>query len=723
MKSIICGCVALGLLLGCGYPPFAHGQEGKFPQQQLTPAEVRQHEAAVLNALDLSRPELAQVAAAWKRKDAAKAERDLAAYFRNRTSVHWGPATDSTEPVTLTPREKQVADDAVAGRLAGGGNPYTHLFPKGEMDWHYNATYHTPGMAPDDEWQWQMNRMSFWGDLADAYRATHDERYAQAFVSEMGSWVAQCPVPDHAANNPDSAWRTIEAGIRMGGSWPDAFFAFRRSRAMSDADLIVFVDAFLDHARYLRNYHTHLNWFTMEMSGLYAAGALFPEFKDAAEWRSYASNALAEEAHKQILSDGAQAELSTGYQNVALGNILKIAEIARWTGRTGELPAGYSEPLQKGYEWQMNIMTPTWNTPRLNDSGGANLPALFSKMAVVNFPGNPEFKWVASGGAEGTQPDYTSIFLNRSGLAVMRSGWTHTDNYLLFRLGPLGMGHMHQDKLGIIVYPYGRDLIFDSGGGSYEHSKWRQWAVSTYSHNCMIVDGLAQNRQTTSPDPWHDPDLVSQGPIDGHWQSNSVFDFASGMYDEGYGPKSLRPASQQRDVLYLKPDMYVIADRVRPNDIFTHSYQDRWQLLTTHTHLDRATHALETTDAGEANVAIVPLLTSGLKVRAVSAQEFPEILGWNIRVYDNPRRVPATTLLHTLDSPGPRILLTLIVPLKPGEANPVATVTPGEDGRSATVTYTDGRKFLISASGDRGITVKETLADGKPGRTAEGGAD
>jgi len=239
----------------------------------------------------------------------------------------------------------------------------------------------------------------------------------------------------------------------------------------------------------------------------------------------------------------------------------------------------------------------------------------------------------------------------------------------------------------------------------------------------MIVDGMAQNRATSSPDPWHDPDLVSQGPIDGHWQSNSVFDFASGEYNEGYGPQRLRPASQQRDVLFLKPDMYVIADRMRPNDVNSHSYQARWQLLTTHTHLDPATHVLETTDAGEANVAIVPLLSNGLKVRAVSAQEFPEILGWNIRVYDNPRRVPATTLLHTETGAGPRILLTLIIPLKPGQANPVAKVTPAEDGRSATVTCTDGRKFFISAPGDRGITVKETLADGRPGRTAEGGAD
>ena len=363
-------------------------------------------------------------------------------------------------------------------------------------------------------------------------------------------------------------------------------------------------------------------------------------------------------------------------------------------------------------------MTPDRTTPKLNDSHGAELPSLFTRMAVVNFPMRSDFKWVASDGAQGTQPKFTSIYLNRSGLAVMRSGWARNDNYLLYRLGPLGMGHMHQDKLGLIVYPYGRELIFDSGGGSYEHSKWRQWAISTYSHNCVIVDGLAQNRPTTSTDVWHDPDLVAQGPIDAHWQTSSVFDFASGDYSEGYGPQRLTPATQQRDVLYLKPDLYIVADRMRPNDTASHTYQVRWQLLTTNTRVDPSTHVLETTDAGLPNIAVVPLLSKGVEVTAVSAQEAPEILGWNIRVYEMPRRVPATTLLHTIAAPGPQLLLTLIVPLRPGQPNPVAGVTPGDDNHSATVTYTDGRKFLVSASGSRGIAVTETLVDGSAGRSA-----
>ena len=96
------------------------------------------------------------------------------------------------------------------------------------------------------------------------------------------------------------------------------------------------------------------------------------------------------------------------------------------------------------------------------------------------------------------------------------------------------------------------------------------------------------------------------------------------------------------------------------------------------------------------------LIGNGLEVRAASAQENPEILGWDIRRYEDRERVPATTLLHTQTGAGPRLLLTLFVPLKPGQTNPVAHVEPAQDGISATVTFRDGRKFQISAPGEQG---------------------
>ncbi|MDR3792276.1 MAG: heparinase II/III family protein [Terracidiphilus sp.] len=714
MKRIALVLMVLGMGVASAQLPNANAP------QTLSEEQVQSREAKVFDTLDLTRPELAAVAAAWTKHDAVGAERALAQYLRARETVRWGEEPKTGDRGLRVEHDKTLADWAVEGKLQGGQTPYFYTFPEKKIDWHYNATKYMKGVALDNEWQWQINRMAVWGALGRTYAATHDERYAEVFDREMISWIAQCPVADHVDNVPGSAWRTIEAGIRMGGSWPSAFFAFRRAASVSDRDLVLFVSGFLDHANYLRHNSTRLNFLTMEMSGLYSAGTVFPEFKNATEWRAFAAEKLAAEARTQFLPDGAQDELSTEYQNVALGNILKIPQVARWNGRLAELPKGYTEPLEKGYEFQLKIMTPDRFNPKYNNGLPQYLPSIF-QLAVENFPGREDFKWVATDGKQGKAPEYTSVYLNRAGDAAMRSDWSHEANYLGIRVGPIGMAHQHQDKLGTVIWAWGRPVVFNTGGGSYEVSKWRVWATSSYGSNCVIVDGLGQNRRTTSPDAWHDPDLVSQGPVEAHWQSNKAFDFVSGVYDEGYGPEREEPASQQRDVLFVKPDLFVVADRLHSKDGKKHSYQARWQLLTTKTAIDRATETLTTTDEGQANLAIVPLIADGVEVRAVSAQETPEILGWNVRKDMDPQTVPATTLLHTVKGAGDKLLLTLFVPLKPGQANPVKAVKAGADGRTATVTMNDGRTLKIAAVGERGITVEETPAGGKAGRNAKGG--
>jgi hypothetical protein len=297
----------------------------------------------------------------------------------------------------------------------------------------------------------------------------------------------------------------------------------------------------------------------------------------------------------------------------------------------------------------------------------------------------------------------------------MRSDWSAEANYLLFRVGPLGMNHQHQDSLGLNVWAYGREMIFNGGGGAYENSKWRQWAISAFAHNTVVVDDMAQTRPTSQNDPFHDPNMVSQGPIDAHWQTNAVFDFASGTYTQGYGPSHKPIASQTRDVLFLKPNIYVVADRLRPNDSLSHRYQARWQVKTTSSRIEPATQSMITEDRGLANIAIVPLLVDSLRVDSVSGQEKPEILGWDFRKDEVPPLVPETTLLHTVTGSGPRLILTLLLPLRPGEANPVTRVEPGKDGISATASFLDGRRLRITCEGPAGISARETFPDGRVG--------
>jgi hypothetical protein len=235
------------------------------------------------------------------------------------------------------------------------------------------------------------------------------------------------------------------------------------------------------------------------------------------------------------------------------------------------------------------------------------------------------------------------------------------------------------------------------------------------------VDDMAQTRTMSQDDPFHDPNMVSQGPIDAHWQTNAVFDFASGVYAEGYGPSHQKIATQRRDVLFLKPDIYVVADRVNPNDSLPHQFQARWQILTTHSRKDPSTQSLITEDPGLPNISVVPMLVDHLRVESVSGQEQPEILGWNVRKDTVPPLVPATTLLQTLAGSGPHVILTMFVPLRAGEVNPVKRVEPGADGVSATAIFADGRRILIACPGSLGIWVQETLPNGKVGRSVKSG--
>lgn len=692
----------------------------------------------VFDALDLSRPELSAVAVALANLDYQAASAAWASHLRTRAGLVWDPASEASRGY-----DARVAAAAVKGEVRGGYEAPVHAFPDGEIDWFFNAT-RVEGRAANPEWQWQLNRMMFWPDMAGAYAATGDEQYARAFVRQLRSWLKQCPAPSAMKNQGPSAWRTIEAGIRVGDMWPRAMKHFLKSPSFGDDDILAFTRSVLEHARYLREFQSSGNWVLIEMQGLAAAGCFFPEFKQAPEWRAFAFERLAREASRQFLPDGAHYELSPGYHEyVGLVSFLLARDVARWTGFEPEIPASYDSGLAKAFEWSMLMSAPGGWRPLYNDSSPGRINAVMSRASRI-FPDRDDIRWFATHGAEGRPPALTSAFLDWSGFAVMRAGWTDADNYLLFRLGPLGGGHWHQDNLDVIVWPYGRELLFKGNGGSYENSKWRAWAVSSLSANTVSVDGKAQARRKESGDPFSDPAQVSQRPIDAAWRSTPVYDYATGVYDHDYAALTLygengvlpgkfaawnqdfgfkdrgRIATHRRSVLFLKPALYLVVDVLTPLDERSHVYQARWNLKTTETRVGDDAFSVTTTDADKPNLAIVPLVREGLKAEVVSGVETPEILGWEVR---RGSRSPATTVLHTQAGAGVRKFITLLIPLRRGETNPVTAVRASDAG-PFLVTMADGSALSVSADEHGGIEVSETLPDATPGRAAsvEGGA-
>ena len=653
-------------------------------------------------ALNLDLPELAAVREAAGAEDWPRATARLAAYYRARTSVPW--RFDPHRVDRSVGYSKDGAERTVAGRIRV---IYAeHEFPNGEIDWFYNPTLVREDLAPNHEWQWQLGRMGYWGNLGRAYWGTGDERYAQTFVRHLRSWARHCLRPDGSGNGAGSAWRTIECGIRMAYSWPDAWHRFLLSPSFTDADVALFLKIAYEHALHLAAHRTTGNWLTMEMNGLYTLGAIFPEFRDAGAWRRLAADLLYDELASQFLPDGAQIELTTGYHQVALGNVLGIPETARLVGRMEELPADYVARAERAYDFNLKMMTPERDLPHTNDAWHVNVAGSLAG-AFRLFPQRLDFQWVATDGKEGTMPGFASVLLPYAGFAVMRSGWERDASYLLFDGGLLGYGHVHQDKLQVVVHAYGREVLYDGGGGNYESSKWRRYSVDTFSHNTVLVDGLPQRRGTR--DRWAG---VAKAPLPIAWQSGEIFDYAAASYDEPYGRGDNRPAAHRREVLFLKPDLFLVVDRLTPNDDKEHRYEARWHLKSTDVRAGSTPGSFASADQERPNLAVVPLRPEGLTATAVSAQEEPELLGW--LVHKSSKHIPTTTVRHIAEGAGTKLLVTLLVPLRPAAECPVRSLRT--DGDAAVVEMGD-RQLRVRVAPE-GLDVREMAADGRTLRLA-----
>lgn len=248
-------------------------------EELLTPAKLQD----IFSALDYDNPAfaeaLAPVRAAVQSNDNQAAVKALAQYLRTRNEelgiTTWrikpepAPVSDAAE----IRYNAKVADAAAQGRVVGGLVELEAEFPDNVIDWRHNETRARADKGEsvpyNPEWQWQLNRMGFWHDMARAYRATGDEKYAQAWVKQFRSFVEQCPPPPSGVRDSThgSSWRTIETGLRMIGTWPHSFHSYLYSPSVSDEDLLLYLHATLEHARHIMITNGTGNWLTMEMNG------------------------------------------------------------------------------------------------------------------------------------------------------------------------------------------------------------------------------------------------------------------------------------------------------------------------------------------------------------------------------------------------------------------------------------------------------------------------
>ena len=524
-----------------------------------------------------------------------------------------------------------VANRAVQGRVSVVGIPWS--FPSNRIDWLFNPTNAKGPFNP--EWTWQLNRMSFWPELARAYTVTGDEKYARAFARQFEDWLSQTGgvPPEKGYNTVGSPWRTIEEGLRLMNSWPAAWRAFSASPSFPTHLRERFVESMRAQAKHLMAHKTRANWLLMEMNGVHSFATLFPDFPESSSLRRDSARAFAEAARAQLLPDGLHYELSPDYHLVFYGCAAQLYRRARESGTLGDLPADFAELLVRGAEGPLAMMTPAFVQPRFNDCYTIASERVLASAAEF-FPQRKDFLWGATDGRMGVPPAgaTASRFLPWAGFAVMRSGWNTDAAYLAFDVGPLGVGHWHQDKLSFTLWKGGEELVFDDGGGQYERSPERVYALSGYDHNTLLVDGLAQNRSNPRQ---------SDKPINAKWISTPERDFARGVYGQGFGPEKKHLALHDRQIEFLKPDRFLVTDCVKSADGKAHDYELLFHLDTTNTVVSADGRTLRARYGRKWDLEIV--VEKGGVMSAVCGQRVPRLSGWFIG-RDNLRNHPATTV-------------------------------------------------------------------------------
>lgn len=640
-------------------------------------------------SLDLKVSALSAVKQAVEQEDWWRARKELAAHMRSRRKPIW--FFNWRERTTL--ENQDMEDDLVKKADKIVHNSLTscqvlHEFGL-QIDWELNPIDYK-------EWTWQLSRHPFWVILGQVYWNTGDERYSAAFVRQMRHWIEHVLVPKgedgnswkfsaNMGNDQTNCWRTIECGIRMGQTWPSAFFYFLSSPSFTDDALCLMLKSMVEQVRHLIQWPRKGNWSTMEANGIYHVGVLFPEFKEAVEWRQLAMDRLYRELDEQVYPDGAQIELSSGYHQVSLKNFVKAYNLGQLNEQ--EMPKDYLSKLERMYNYNLYMVMPNFQLPALNDGDQIKIKP-YMEEGFRFFPHRTDFQWAATTGKEGIKPETFSCAFPYAGHFVMRTGWERDDMYLFFDGGPFGFGHQHEDKLNIVACSNGRVQIVDPGNYPYNSSPWREYVISTRAHNTVMVDGMEQGRKGESPESY----LVSE-PLPHTWVSEPYFDYASASYNNGYGPARDRTVTHTRSILFVKPDFWIVADFLNPSNNLPHTYEAMFHLDSKETKVVGNGRGIETRNDVGGDFGIYTLANEEIEIKVVSGQMEPDVQGWIPR--GGPYECqPIPTAIFSTEGSGTIVMAYVLCP-KPEGTFPLVSYMEHIPSLSENLSSVAGRIMLL----------------------------
>ncbi|MCE0499105.1 MAG: heparinase II/III family protein [Methylacidiphilales bacterium] len=659
------------------------------PLKPLYPGVPALGEADFFSALNPNYPGLGEVIAAAKAGDYEKAKQAYLA-FRRRSDAPRYFISAADKPAAPTESDDSAGDIAADNEFSVFDMISKQYAPNGRVRYPDPINWISNPVPKSDpaynaEFQISVNRHGIWGALGSAYWKTGNEKYAQAWARQFMSWIEQCPQPmaldEFAKKVPQIIpWRTLDTAIRLGESWPGAYAHFEFSPVMTPDVNFDYARSFLQQGRWLSaGLENHPerdgNWVVAEASGLFTMATLFPEFTESDHLRQVAFGRLDTELQHSVYPDGAEIELTNHYHEGTRRSFALALRLAKLNNQP--VDPDFMARLKTMYDFEAAMIDQHGGVPMLNDGLPENWVKPLTEGTAL-WPDDAQMKFAATLGKEGTAPPLSSL-LPYAGYALMRDTWAPDGMTLTFQGGPIGSGHWHEDGLSIDLSVNGKDILTEAGHYTYDHSKWRYYAISTEGHSTIMVDGKGQHRGLRYSKP-----AMPRVKAGVSWMTSDVIDFAASTYDKGYAQEFLTTTqgfpigwkepsdfsiTHTRQIFFLKPRAFLVLDFL--TGAGTHRYDAYFHLDAPNASLAKDTLIAASQNTDRNNLALVPLDRAGLTARVVKGQQDPP-LGW---IPMEHRPIPV--VIYTKTQAAPATFATLLVPFGTTVPEVVATSLDG----------------------------------------------
>ncbi len=427
---------------------------------------------------------------------------------------------------------------------------------------------------------WELNRHQHFVILGIAYLLTGNEKYTDTFISQLAGWIESNPV-EHGIN-----WTySLEISVRI-LAWSIAFQLFRNSAHFQSTLAGEMIKSLFQQVSFVSS-HPQTGWTSVpnnhiltESAALVVAGAIFPEFRAALNWRNSGMATFLQQIQQQTHTDGVNREQAAGYHRIITELLIILSSLGkRSLIRENEI---IDATLEKMLDYVLYSITPDGSAPLWGDADFGRMlgarpaehywdfrPLLAAGAALLK---KPEYRFAAGEfDAESflllgsshladwdelspLPPGQTSMAFPDGGMYILRDGWMPTADAAFFRSGPFGLGgagfcsHAHCDLLSVQLWLMGKPFLVDSGTYTY-HGSYREKFRSTSYHNTCILDGREQSRPKGDDFNWLDAPRAAC--LD--WNKSSV----TGGLDLG---SSLR---QTRKLEFKNKGIWAITDSIR----------------------------------------------------------------------------------------------------------------------------------------------------------------